>query len=140
MAKFSGVSLGTGAYLDKLILDNAIVDSNGHSDVFSIRGADHLDVLIRVGDFHGWSGYIKFFLDIVEASSGEVIRTYDGSVLYDPGNVSDWITVDNLILGTHAQIRWFSAAYFAGVYCRVVAKILPVSNLNVTVVQPQHEE
>jgi len=109
--------------LDKLILNDATIDSAGESDILKIKGAKHVDVLIYVGAPTG-SPSITFHLQVIEPSSGKVIRTYDGNQLTAEG--ADWITVDGLTLGTHIKITWDgtldSSNYFSGCFVRVVAK------------------
>jgi len=109
--------------LDQPILNNATIDSAGESDILNIRGAKHVDVLIYVGAPTG-SPDITFHLQVIEPTSGKVIRTYDGNQLTGEG--ADWITVDGLTLGTHIKVTWDgtldSSNYFSGCFVRVVAK------------------
>jgi len=110
--------------LDQLILNNATIDSAGESDILNIRGAKHVDVLIYVGTPTG-SPNITFHLQVIEPTSGKVIRTYDGTNLTTEG--SDYITVgDSGTLGTHVKVTWDgtldSSNYFSGCFVRIVAK------------------
>jgi len=109
--------------LDQLILNNATIDSEGESNILNIRGAKHVDVLIYVGAPTG-SPNITFHLQVIEPTSGKVIRTYDGNQLTGEG--ADWITVDGLTLGTHIKVTWDgtldSSNYFSGCFVRIVAK------------------
>ena len=110
--------------LDNLIHNNATVDSTGQSDSLAVKGAKHVDVLIRVGSMTG-SPTIQCHVDVIEPTSGAVIRTYDGTSI-SAADTSDWITVDGLTLGTHVKVRWSgtldASNYFSGVFCRIVAK------------------
>ena len=110
--------------LDDLIHNNATVNSTGQSDSLAVKGAKHIDVLIRVGSMTG-SPTIQFHVDVIEPTSGAVIRTYDGTSI-SAADTSDWITVDGLTLGTHVKVRWDgtldTSNYFSGVFCRIVAK------------------
>ena len=110
--------------LDNLIHNNATVDSTGQSDSLAVKGAKHVDVLIRVGSMTG-SPTIQFHVDVIEPSSGAVIRTYDGTSI-NAADTSDYITIDGLTLGTHVKVRWSgtldASNYFSGVFCRIVAK------------------
>ena len=109
--------------VDDLILNNATIDSAGESDIYNIRGAKHVDVLIYVGAPTG-SPSITFHLQVIEPTSGKVIRTYDGNQLTAEG--ADWITVDGLTLGTHVKVTWDgtldASNYFSGCFVRIVAK------------------
>lgn len=110
--------------LDDLIHNNATVNSTGQSDSLAVKGAKHIDVLIRVGSMTG-SPTIQFHVDVIEPTSGAVIRTYDGTSI-SAADTSDWITVDGLTLGTYVKVRWDgtldTSNYFSGVFCRIVAK------------------
>jgi len=113
-----------GLILSKLILNNVTIDSAGESDILNIRGAKHVDVLIYVGAPTG-SPNITFHLQVIEPTSGKVIRTYDGTNLTTEG--SDYITVgDSGTLGTHVKVTWDgtldSSNYFSGCFVRIVAK------------------
>jgi len=110
--------------LNNLIHNNATVNSTGQSDSLEIKGAKHIDVLIRVGSITG-SPTIQFHVDVIEPTSGAVIRTYDGTSI-SAANTSDYITIDGLTLGTHVRVSWDgtldASNYFSGVFCRIVAK------------------
>jgi len=110
--------------LDTLVLNNATVNSSGDSGNLTIKGAKHVDVLIRVGGITG-SPSIQFHLQVIEPTSGAVIRTYDGTSI-TTANTSDYINVDGLTLGTTVKVTWDGTLddsnYFSGVFCRVVAK------------------
>ena len=110
--------------LNNLIHNNATVNSTGQSDSLEIKGAKHIDVLIRVGSITG-SPTIQFHVDVIEPTSGAVIRTYDGTSI-NAANTSDYITIDGLTLGTHVRVSWDgtldASNYFSGVFCRIVAK------------------
>ena len=109
--------------LDELIKNNETIDAAGESSVYNIRGAKHVDVLIYVGATTG-SPSITFHLQVIEPTSGKVIRTYDGSQLTAEG--ADYITVDGLTLGTHVKVTWDgtldTSNYFSGCFVRIVAK------------------
>jgi len=109
--------------VDELIKNNETIDAAGESSVYNIRGAKHVDVLIYVGTPTG-SPSITFHLQVIEPTSGKVIRTYDGSSLTAEG--PDYITVDGLTLGTHVKVTWDgtldTSNYFTGCFVRIVAK------------------
>jgi len=117
-------SIVSNITLNKLIHNNATVNSTGQSDSLAVKGAKHVDVLIRVGSMTG-SPTIQFHVDVIEPSSGAVIRTYDGTSI-NAADTSDYITIDGLTLGTHVKVRWSgtldASNYFSGVFCRIVAK------------------
>jgi len=113
--------------LDRLVISGTTINSSGNSDTYYIGSAKHIDVLIRVGAETG-TATIQFHLQVIEPTSGAVIRTYDGTAITD-GNTSDYITVDGLTLGTHVKVTWDNGGgtldasnYFDNVYCRIVAK------------------
>jgi len=109
--------------LDELIKNNETIDAAGESETYNIGAAKHVDVLIYVGAVTG-SPSITFHLQVIEPTSGKVIRTYDGSQLTAEG--ADYITVDGLTLGTHVKVTWDgtldSSNYFSGCFVRIVAK------------------
>ena len=109
--------------VDTLILNNATIDAAGESDVIEIKGAKHVDVLIYVGTPTG-SPSVTFHLQVIEPTSGKVIRTYDGNTLSAEG--ADYIMVDGLMLGTHVKVTWDgtldASNYFSGCFVRLVAK------------------
>jgi hypothetical protein len=109
--------------LDSLVLNNSTITASGSTGNLSIRGAKHVDVLIYVGTATGTPS-ITFSLEIIEPTSDQVIRTYNGSSLTTEG--ADYITVDGLTLGTTTKVTYDGVLngsnYFSGVYCRVVAK------------------
>lgn len=114
----------TEPILNELLFEDATINSPGSSINYEIKGATHVDVLIKVGNAIG-SPSLQFHLNVIEPSSGAVIRTYDGSTLTASDSV-DYITVDGLTLGTHINLSWDgtldSSNYFDGVYVRIVAK------------------
>lgn len=112
--------------LDRLILENATVNSASNSDTFYVGSAKHADCLIYLGGETG-TATIQFHVDVIEPSSGQVIRTYDGTEMTAVG--ADYITIDGLTLGTAIRVSWDAGTgtldasnYFTGVYCRLVAK------------------
>jgi len=114
----------TEPILNELLFEDATINSPGSSINYEVKGAIHVDVLIKVGNAIG-SPSLQFHLNVIEPSSGAVIRTYDGSTLTASDSV-DYITVDGLTLGTHINLSWDgtldSSNYFDGVYVRIVAK------------------
>lgn len=109
--------------LNTLIKSDDIIIANGSSESQNIRGAKHVDVLISVGNPTGTTPTIQFFLDILEETSGETVRTYNGALLSAAGK--DYITVDGLTLGQYVKVRWVVGGgdpSWPDVYTRLVAK------------------
>ncbi len=109
--------------LNELVLNNATVDSSGNSDNLVINHAKVVEVLIVVGTPTG-SPSITFYLDVLEPTSGKVIKSYSSSNLTAEG--TDYIYVANDLLGNTVRVRWDgtldASNYFSGVFVRVVAK------------------
>lgn len=113
--------------LNRLILEDQVVNSSGSSDIYYIGTAKQVDVLIYAGAETG-TATLQFHLQVIEPASGQVITTYDGTEI-TAGDTADYITVDGLTLGTHVKVTWDGGTgtldasnYFSGVYCRIVAK------------------
>jgi len=127
VANQSGFTDLKGSILDPVVdvavLSNATINAPGNSDNIDIKGSKHVDVLIVVGTPTG-SPDVTFHLNVIEQSSGEVIRTYDGNQLTAAG--TDYITMDDLTSADYINISWDgtldTSSYFDGCYVRVITK------------------
>ena len=123
MTEKNGMNINTKGVVNELLINNQTINSPGNSETVEISGAEHVDVLIVVGTATGTPS-ITFHLNVVEQTSGQTIRSYDGSNLTASG--TDYITVDGLTLGDRVQVSWDGTLdgsnYFSGVYVRLIAK------------------
>ena len=109
--------------LDVEILDNVTIDAAGSSSNYAVKTSKHADLLIKVGAATG-SPSITFHVEVIEPTSGAVIRTYDGNSLSAAG--ADWVTIDNLTMGTYLKVTWDgtldASDYFSNCYARLITK------------------
>lgn len=108
------------------IHDNVTVNAVNATVPIYIGDCKHLDLLVYITGETGTAS-IKYHINVVEASSGKTIRTYDGTEL-TAGAVTDYITVDGLTTGDYITVNWSTAGtlsgshYFTGVYARLIGK------------------
>jgi hypothetical protein len=125
MANSKDKGIVRGPILDKEILINQNIDSDGNSGAIYIGASKQIDVLINVGTM-GMSGdRISFLLSVIEPRSGKTVRSYASQEII-ASNESAWITVsDGLTLGSHVIVSWNitgTTHSFTSCNCKIVGK------------------
>lgn len=111
--------------VQKVIKDNATINSSGSSGEIYIGGAHVIELVIKVGSITGTPS-VQFHIDIIHPITGDTLKTYDGTVLNSAG-ATDYIFIGpSEFKGTYIKIRWDgtldASNYFSGVFAQLILK------------------